>query len=57
MMLAIYSSWLVGAVAMTALGITLALYLWRRLGPLTPEQERALRFREEARRRLNRIIG
>ena len=56
-MLATYTSWLVGAVALAALGVTVGLYLWRRLGPLTPDQERVLRFREEARSHLNRIIG
>ena len=46
----------IGAGIVLALGIPLMERLLRRIRPLTPKQEEAERFREQARRSLDRFI-
>jgi hypothetical protein len=47
---------LIGAIAIIGLGIPFMERLVRRIWPLTPKQEEAHRFHEEARRRIDRFI-
>jgi len=45
----------IGVVVIVGFGVPLMDRLWRRVRPLTPEQEQAEHFREQARRSIDRF--
>lgn len=56
-MAALHMDWFADSLVIVAFAAIFVACLLRRLRPYTQDQEKALRFRSEAGRRIHRIIG